>query len=197
MILLAYALETELRYWTPRDGVKTMAIGIGPVEAASAIAAALAKERYELVVNAGIGGAFDGAAEIGDGVVVSDDAIELDLETGAPIVLPTGEQTVERAYSDAGLVRRLQSAGLRALRGITVTRVTSTEETAARLAARGAQVESMEGFAVLRAAERAGVRAIELRGISNRVGDRNVSGWDFEAGARGVQRALEALFAAL
>jgi nucleoside phosphorylase len=72
--------------------------------------------------------------------------------------------------------------------------VTATDETASRLAGRGAQVESMEGFAVLRAAERAGVRAIEVRGISNRCGARELSGWDFAAGAAGLQLVVEALF---
>jgi futalosine hydrolase len=52
----------------------------------------------------------------------------------------------------------------------------------------------MEGFAVLRAAERAGVPAIELRGISNRVGARERSGWDFEAGIGGLRRITTALF---
>jgi nucleoside phosphorylase len=52
----------------------------------------------------------------------------------------------------------------------------------------------MEGFAVLRAAERAGVPAIELRGISNRCGNRETSGWDFAAGATGLRRVLDALF---
>ena len=52
----------------------------------------------------------------------------------------------------------------------------------------------MEGFAVLRAAQRVDVRAIEVRGISNRVGDRARSGWNFEAGRSGLERVLRALF---
>ena len=43
----------------------------------------------------------------------------------------------------------------------------------------------MEGFAVLRESERAGVPAIQLRGISNRCGNRETSAWDFAAGAAG------------
>ena len=51
----------------------------------------------------------------------------------------------------------MRSAVSLALRGITVSRVTCTRRRARRLSERGAQVESMEGFAVLRAAERAGI----------------------------------------
>lgn len=171
-----------------------MITGVGPVEASCALAAALAQRRYELVVNAGIGGTFDGAARIGDGVVVADDAMELDLEGGAPLALPHGAILVDKASSDAALVAGLRSKGFPILQGITVARVTASEATASRLRKRGAQVESMEGFAVLRAAQRAGVAAIELRGISNRCGDRASSGWDLAAGIAGLQRVLDAFF---
>ncbi len=196
MILLAGAVEPELSFWKARDGVETLITGIGPVEAACAIAAALARRRYRLVVNAGIAGAFAGAAAIGEGVVVADETIELDLENGGPLALPPGTKPFDRARSDAALVEALRVRGFPALRGITVARVTASEATARRLAdEKGAQVESMEGFAVLRSAERAGVPAIELRGISNRCGERDASSWNFAAGVAGLQRILDALFA--
>jgi futalosine hydrolase len=52
----------------------------------------------------------------------------------------------------------------------------------------------MEGFGALRAAQRAGVPAIEVRGISNRCGARESSGWDFGAGIAGLARVSNALF---
>jgi futalosine hydrolase len=194
VILLASAVEAELSAWRPRPGIETLITGIGPVEASCALAAALACRRYELVVNAGIAGAFDGTCALGDGVVVSEDAIELALETGAPLALPPGVELTDTAYSDPELVAQLRAKGFAGVRGITVSCVTASEATAARLRGRGAAVESMEGFAALRAAERAGVRAIEVRGISNRCGDRASSGWDFAAGAAGLGRILDALF---
>jgi len=195
VILLACAVEKELAFWQPRAGVETLVMGVGPVEAASAIAAALATRRYGLVVNAGLGGAFDGAAQIGDGVVIAEDAMEISLEDGTPLNLPRGERTVEEARSEPSLVAGLWAKGFPVLRGITVARVTSTEETARRLAAsRGAHVESMEGFAALRTAQRAGVPAIEVRGISNRCGAQESSAWDFAAGIAGLARVSNALF---
>ncbi len=194
MILLACAIDKELPSWKPRDGVDLLLIGVGPVEAACAVTEALGRRTYRLVINAGLGGAIDGAAEIGDGVAVSDQTIELGLEDGRPIALPDGHRIVDKAYSDRELVDALAKRGYQGLHGVTVSRVTSTEETASRLAHLGAQVEAMEGFAVLRAAERAGVPAIELRGISNRVGSRERSGWSFDAGARGLASVLDTLF---
>lgn len=55
----------------------------------------------------------------------------------------------------------------------------------------------MEGFAVLRAAERAGVQAIEVRGVSNLVGPRAEGEWDFRAGAQAAVAALRALLGML
>lgn len=194
MILFACAVARELASYARRPGVDTLVTGVGAVEAAAAVARALALRRYALVVNAGIGGAFDGAARVGDGVVVSEDGFELDLEDGRPIALPDGDRVVDTVRSDPELVRRLTACGFAAVRGITVARVTASDATAARLARRGAQVESMEGFAVLRACELAGVAAVGLRGISNRVGARERSGWDFAAGIAGLTRVVEVLF---
>ena len=195
MILLASAVQAELDFWQPRAGVVTIVTGVGPVEASCALSTELAQRGYRLLINAGIAGTFDGAARIGDGVIVAADSIELALESGAPLALPLGIQLAAQASSDSELVAQLCAKGFPALRGITVARVTSSEVTARRLAHRfGAQVESMEGFAALRAAQRAGVPAIELRGISNRCGDRAASGWDFAAGVAGLQRVLDALF---
>lgn len=194
MILLACAVEAELGFWQSRPGVQTLVTGVGPVEAAAAVAAALASRTYDLVVNAGIAGVLGTAARIGDGVVVATDTMAIELESGAPLALPNGEHTVDEAHSDPARVARLQSAGFPVLRGVTVACVTCTDANAERLAARGAQVESMEGFAVLRSAARANVAAVEIRGISNRCGDRAGSGWDFSAGMKGLERIAAVFF---
>lgn len=194
MILLTAAVADELAFWQPCEGIETLITGIGPVEASCALAAALARHQYQLVVNAGIAGAFDGAAVVGDGVAVADETMELDLENGGALALPPGSTLVDRAESDRALVEALRALGFPALHGITVTRCTASETTARRLSERGAQVESMEGFAVLRAAGRAGTAAIEVRGISNRCGDPQSRQWDFTAGVAGLRRILDALF---
>jgi futalosine hydrolase len=194
VILLAAAVESELSFWRPREGVEILITGIGPVEASCALATALALHRYRFVVNAGLAGAFDGCAAVGDGVVVADDALELDLETGAPLAVPSGTRIVDRALSNPERVAALRARGFAALHGVTVARVTSTETTARRLSELGAQIESMEGFAALRAAERADVPAIELRGVSNRCGERSASGWNFAAGVAGLERVVNAFF---
>ena len=163
------------------------------VEASSSIARALAQSPYSLVINAGFAGAFRGAAEVGDGVVVSDEFLELGIETGEAITLPNGARLIDRVSSDLSLVDSLVEHGFASRRGITVSSVTATERTAARLAQFHVEVETMEGFAALRAAEMAGVSAIEVRGISNIVGDRDKRELNLAAGISGLSAVLQAL----
>jgi futalosine hydrolase len=195
MILVAAATAREIAFLEPDPDVQVLITGVGPVEAATRLASAMAHARFDLIVNAGIAGAFDGVANVGDGVVVATERLELDLETGEALSLPDGAHASDRAASDARIVAELAARGFRSLCGVTVTRVTVTEATAARLRASGAEVESMEGFAVLRAAAIAGVRAVEIRGISNIVGDRSRSRWNFDAGTAGLANVLSALLA--
>ena len=193
MILVTCAVGKELGDFQAPDHVEMLVTGVGPVEAAVAVSRALAQSHYDLVISAGIAGAFEGMADVGEGVVVADELFELDLETGAAIALPNAARVVDRAGSDLTLVDRLVELGFRSVRGITVSRVTATDRTAARLAQHGVGVETMEGFSVLRAAEIAAVPAIEVRGISNVVCERSASRWDFDAGVRGAEKILNAL----
>jgi futalosine hydrolase len=197
VILIACAVGKEIEGFRPQPHVEMLVTGVGVVEAAAAVSRALAQSTYDLVISAGIAGAFEGAAEIGEGVVVADDLLQLDLETGAPLALPDALRVIDRAGSDLVLVDRLVELGFRSVRGLTVTRVTATDDTAAKLRALGVGVESMEGFGVLRAAEIAGVPAIEVRGISNLVCERSRSRWDFAAGVRGTEKILNALLTML
>jgi futalosine hydrolase len=194
-ILVVCALESELRHFRRRDNVELLFCGVGPVEAAVLTARALATSKYAAVVNAGIAGAFPGRARVGDALLVATEWLaELGLEGGGEFTLPDGASFIERADADAALLERCAGLPFPVGSGITVAAVTATRATGERLALRyGADVESMEGFSVLRAAAQSGIPALEVRGISNYVGDRAQSAWDFSAGARAAAGALEAV----
>ena len=55
------------------------------------------------------------------------------------------------------------------------------------------EVEAMEGFAVLRAAELARVPAVELRAVSNLVDERDRSRWRFDDALALLESALSRL----
>lgn len=199
MILVVCALPAELRGFAAPADVELFACGVGPVEAAAGVGRALASKAYAAVVNAGIGGAFRGGAIVGDAVIVTSERLAgLGLEGGGALTLPDGASLVDEATSSDALVRLCDGLPYRSVCGVTVTQVTTTDATAERLRdAYAAQVESMEGFAVLRAAQLAGVPALEVRGVSNYVGERARAEWDFKAGSRATIAALEAVLGRL
>jgi futalosine hydrolase len=199
VILVVCAVAQELAFLAPRPGVDVLVAGIGPVESGLAVARRLARGDVALVVDAGIAGGFPERAAVGDAVVVVRERYaDIGLEGGGALSLPDGAELTKTVAADLVLAGRLAEAGLTAGDGLTSACVTTTDARMRRFAeAYDPTVESMEGFAVLRAAALAGIPAVEVRGVSNRVGDRARGGWDIRAGIRATERALDALFTIL
>jgi len=173
--------------------------GVGPVSAAVNTAKVLATAEYGLVVSAGIGGGFPGRAEVGS-LVVANEIVAADLGVETPEGFSSLDELgfgSTRVQVDASLVNgvteALLAAGLPVKTGpvLTVSTVTGTAESAAKLAARvpGATAEVMEGYGVALAAYDRGVPILELRAISNQVGPRDRSTWR-------IKEALDVLEAA-
>jgi futalosine hydrolase len=161
-ILVVAATEQEL---AATGAPHTFCCGIGPAEAGIRTAAALADGRPDAVLHVGIAG----APELEPlSVVIGTEAFYSD------IVDPNSlRPKVERAYPAAELVE----AARRALPDAQLMPIA----TCARVGGGGAcEVEAMEGFSVLRAAELAGVPAVEVRTISNRPSESDRSLWRIE-----------------
>ncbi|MGZ8782289.1 MAG: phosphorylase family protein [Gaiellaceae bacterium] len=158
MLLVVAATEREL---APVDGARTLACGIGPVEAAAATARALAEERPSAVLHVGIAGAH-GLAPLT--LVLGSEAVYCDA---------AGPRVPARAAPHAALLARLREAFPEApvLPIGTSARVGGSD---------GVDVEAMEGFAVLRACELAGLPAVEVRVVSNEIGEPDRTLWRFD-----------------
>ena len=152
-VLLVAATVRELG---GRDG---LACGIGPVEAAAATAAALAGRRPDAVVHVGLAGARSLAPPA---LVLGSEAVYEDIHAAVPVVA--------QVEPDAALLARMREA----LPEAQVLRI----GTSARVGAvYGCDVEAMEGFGVLRACALAGVPAVELRAVSNGLGQADRTQW--------------------
>ena len=173
MLLVVAATEREL---VPVGGATTLVCGVGPVEAAAATAQALAELRPSAVLNVGIAG----ARGVG--------ALELVLGSEAVYCDAAGPFVPARALPDAGLLARLREA----FPDAHVLPI----GTSARVGGGSLEVEAMEGFAVLRAAELAGVPAIEARVVSNELGEPDRSLWRFDEAFARVAELLPRLVAA-
>jgi futalosine hydrolase len=158
VLLVVAATAREL---APVEGARTVVCGVGPVEAAVATARALAEEPPSAVLHVGIAGAR--------GL----EPLTLVLGTEAVYCDAAGPLVPALALPDAGLLARLHAgfpdAVLRAIG--TSARVGDGHEL---------DVEAMEGFAVLRACELAGVPAVEARVVSNELGEEDRARWRFD-----------------
>jgi nucleoside phosphorylase len=152
-VLVVAATSLELGLAT---GAETLCCGVGPVEAAHTTARALALARPSALLHVGIAGAR--ALPPGT-LVLGAEAVYCDL------IDPTRVYPrIERAEPDPALLALARETLPQAavLPIATSARVGGGQSCA--------DVEAMEGFAVLRAAAAAGVPAIELRAVSNAFG---------------------------
>lgn len=173
MPLLVAATDREL---CGHDG---LVCGVGPVEAAAATARALALHPVDAVLHVGLAGGR--GLEPGT-IVVGTEAVYGDLSARWPVV--------ERVAADPALAA--------AARGALPAAVAHPIHTSAAVGgAEGATVEAMEGFGVLRAAALAGVPALELRAISNELGEEDRARWQLEAALASLERAIPLLVEAL
>ena len=172
MILLVAATPGELA----GDG---LVCGVGPVEAAARTAAALAESRPSAVLHVGIAGARTFA---GPELVIGSEAVYCDANDAKWIEL--------RVEPDP----RLLAAARRALPAARVEPIGTT----ARLdGSDGCDVEAMEGYAVLRAAALAGVRAVEVRAVANAVAEPDRLRWRIDDAKALLAGALPKLVAEL
>jgi futalosine hydrolase len=178
-VLVVAATEVELAFV---EDAETLCCGIGPVEAALVTAHALALRRPDAVIHIGVAGARSLAP---GSLVIGTEAIYCDLADAS-----RDFPRIERVAPDASL---LATAG-RALPEAHRMPIS----TSARVGggATCAEVEAMEGFAVLRAAANAGVPALELRAISNRFDDERAA-WRLEDALAALAGTLPRLLGAL
>lgn len=171
-------------------------VGVGPAAAAAGTARLLALAEaagigYDGVVSAGIAGGFAGRAAVGEIVVATASvSAELGVRTEAGFT-PLGELGFGSEVAECAL--RL-AAGVTGSRGeiLTLSTITGSAERVAELTAAhpAALAEAMEGFGVATAAARARLPFIEIRAVSNAVGDRDRSGWDWQGAFEALTKAM-------
>ena len=175
MLLVVAATEQELGAVA---GAATLACGIGPVEAAAATARALAARRPSVLLHVGIAGARGLAVGT---AVIGTEAVYCDIAAAIPVV--------DRVAPDARLLAALRQA-FPDLPALPIGTSAAVGGTSAEL-----RVEAMEGFAVLRAAELAGVPAVEVRVVANEIDEPDRAKWRFDDALATLSETLPQLVA--
>ena len=184
--------------------VLVVAAGVGPAAAAAATAHVCAKEDVRLVLSMGVAGAFPAARLAHGDVAVATSIVAADLGAMSPErfldLTALGLDGAAAVDSPPDLVAaardRLDSAGLTVATGaiLTLSTATGTAARAAELMARhGAVAEAMEGAGVAHVAALHGIPVLEVRAISNEVGDRDLDSWDLVTALTSLATAAGAL----
>lgn len=190
-------------------GMLATATGIGPVNAAFGLGMALARHQVLGVLNLGLAGGFDPERlPLGSlAAAASETWPEFGLhgETGldpaglklAQAHAPTGpifgRIELEPANAASAMGLQLPSSWPTA-HGLTVAGVSGCATRAREMRARhAADMESMEGFALALGCLRTGLPFLEIRSISNVVGQRPPHGWDMPLALQALESAARTI----
>jgi futalosine hydrolase len=201
---LVVCVATELEGALLRPHVPVLCTGVGAVNAAYTLTRFLEREQAHAVICCGIAGAYPKAFD------------ESDLSVGS-VICAESECYGDLGANSAGGFLDMRALGFpviaapepiynvlpmqifpasRRFRFVTMNTCTGDDESALRIEARtGGAVESMEGAAIAHVATLFGIPAGEIRGISNRAGNRDRSTWRVKEAAVAAQEALLAWMA--
>ncbi len=185
--------EPEIGAITRLRNCDLLITGVGQLQTAFHLGRALERNRYDLVINVGIAGAFSESYPKCSLVqIVSEELADLGAEgEGQHLDLFQMNLLDRDAAPFSG--GALQSAGpaLKALaavpkvRSVTVNRVLHTAQSIGDIERRyRADVVNMEGGAVFYACALSHIPAISIRTISDKVGKRDKAAWDIPGAVR-------------
>jgi futalosine hydrolase len=208
-VLLCAATEFEIApaiAALPRFGgrVEVLITGVGLMETAWNLAARLAQDRPEYLVQAGIAGTLDAAQPLSQTVLIRRDRLgdlgvleggsfrsTFELGFGNPNTAP---------WTEGWLVNNTPLLSLHPLPqcdAISVNEISTDPERIAHYSTAGARAESMEGAAFHYAALRSGLPFVQLRTFSNRAGVRDKAQWTIRQSIENLNQELITLLTKL
>ena len=179
-ILVVAATAREL---ATSDRWTALVCGVGPVEAAIATASAINRARPSVLLHVGIAGARRARAL-----------------APASLVIGCAARYCDLSYANSWAPRSVTAPAemIAAVQRVLPTAPVLTIGTSAQIGgSNNCDVEAMEGFSVLRAAQRADVPAIEVRAISNDIEESDRARWHFDAAFAAIRSVTPSLVAEL
>jgi futalosine hydrolase len=202
-ILLAAATPFEIK--TTLDGLSTDKVtnvitGIGLLAAAWSIQSAIHKNRPDLVIQAGIGGCFDTSMPLGSTVLIGEESVaDLGVEEHGQFrtlfdmkFLEPGEPPYTYSRLVNPHIGRLLLPGSSVCTGISVNEVSTRPERIAYLIQQYRPVvESMEGAALHYVCLREGIPFLQIRSLSNYIGERDKRLWQMGTAISSLNTVLK------
>lgn len=185
-LLVIAATDFEIKPFMESNKTADILItGIGIPATAFHVTKQLAKKKYDLAIQAGIAGAYNNKIEMGKTCVVKSDTfgdIGIDEKTRFKTLFETGlVNENDFPFTNGWLPNEheyFKHPTLPLAKGITVNKITDDQNQIKRSKEKfWADVESMEGAAFHYVCLQQEIKFLQLRSISNAVGERDKKNW--------------------
>lgn len=203
--LLVAATPFEIAPFVERQAnshTDVLVAGIGMLATAYHLTKKIIEKKYDLVIQAGIAGCFDKHIALGDVAIVENEFIGdlgvkenntyrdlFDMNLQKPDEFPFTSGSLKNEHASI-----LQLSTLPKVVGVTVNQITTAKEIIDLYVGKyNAVVESMEGAALHYICIKEKIPFIQLRGISNYVGERDKGKWKIKEAISNLNEALEYL----
>ena len=169
--------------------------GVGVLSTTCSLMQIIQLEKPDYIIQVGIAGAFEDGPSLGEVVIVEDDRL------GDLGVMETNgwKTTADLGFAndvDLKLVNpytdRLNFLQLPKVHAVTVNQITTSEQQAQLYRNKfSAQIETMEGAALHYVCKQLSIPFIQIRAISNKVGERDKSKWLIAESIRNLNETLQ------
>ncbi|HEX7753791.1 MAG TPA: futalosine hydrolase [Niabella sp.] len=201
LIIAATKLEIPslIQFSKRQRTIDILISGIGGAATTYALTKALAEKKYDLLIQAGIAGSFSKKLSLGTTAVVGADCFGdigvVEDKVWRSVFDLQLMQVNERPFSNGWLVnphkRLLKAAGVPVVRSVTVNEISTDKRTIAYFGTKlEAVTESMEGAAFHYVALREKIPFLQIRSLSNRVGERNKSQWQIKESVQHLNQTV-------
>jgi futalosine hydrolase len=181
--------------------ISVLFTGVGLMAATYSLTKRLYQQRPTLIIQAGIGGALDNNLQLTQVVAIESECVG-DLGVveahGFQDLFNMGFLEKDRAPFKNGVLSNpnplLLNLSLPLVRGISVNEISTKKERITYYQQTlGAQVESMEGAALHYVALKEAIPFIQIRAISNYIGERNKQAWKLQEAIDTLNKKLKEL----
>ena len=198
-VLLVSATEFEIAsYFKQKDTIDVLLTGVGMPIALYHLQKKITENRYNLVIQVGLAGAFTTKFELGETVFVKQDTFgDLGIEEKerfTPIFETDLFNKNEFPFENGWLVNKnkiLQQSTLEVVKAVTINKVTDKGNIKQQLIdSFNPDIETMEGAALHYVCLHQNIPFIQLRAISNYVGERDKTKWKIDLAISNLHNEL-------
>ena len=173
--------------------------GVGSINTTYALMKHLQVKKPDVIIMAGIAGAFDQSLKLGDVVAVKQEALAdlgvqekdgykdvFDLKLLAANEFPFKQKKLTNPFKVLMERTKLPTVG-----SVTINQITSSKKTSALYEAKyKAKIENMEGAAFHLVCIKENIPFVQIRSISNYVGERNKQKWKLKEAVQNLNNEL-------